>query len=332
MAVATDMLVPALREVREAQAALADRFKADLSVTPPGEYRELMERRVGDARGNVYALDERMALLKPRGRVQNVLGNAWDVTRQAVRLPLDAAMIAPGALLRSQQGKATEQRLLKNVEEEYAATAFAVAICRAAERIAREAEDAATEELLGSVRRDGEEMLEELAGCLEQQAEAAVLAAEAEVIAAEGVGVGGAAQAVRDWSTWLRETAERMPGVDRLQGVPEGALISEDELPIADYRRLGTRMIVDRLPQLSQKDLATVGAYERFHAARPAVLSRIADLLGPEPWPGYDGMNAGDVRKRLAEAGESLTQRVLDYERRHQARSTVLAAAERVHA
>ncbi|MER6735051.1 hypothetical protein [Streptomyces puniciscabiei] len=331
MAVATDMLVPALREVRESQAALADRFKADLAVTPSGEYREILERRVGDARGHVYVIDERLAALKPRRLVQNVLGNAWDITRQAVRLPLDAAMFAPGALLRSQQGKATEQRLLKNVEEEYAATAFAVAICRAAERIAQEAEDPATEELLSAIRREGEETLEELAGCLEQQAEAAVMAAEA-AVASEGVGVGGATQTVRDWSTWLRETAVRMPGVDRLQGVPDGALIAEDALPITDYRRLSARMILDRLPQLSQTELATVGAYERSHAARPAVLGRIADLLGPEPWPGYDGMNAGDIRKRLADAGEGLTRRVLEYERRHQARSTILAAAERVHA
>ncbi|MQY39647.1 hypothetical protein SRB17_76740 [Streptomyces sp. RB17] len=332
MAVATDMLVPALREVREAQAALADRFKADLAVTPPGEYRELLERRVGDARGHVYALDERLTALKPRRLVQDVLGNAWDITRHAVRLPLDAAMVAPGALLRSQQGRATEQRLLRNVEEEYAATAFAVAICRAAERIAQEAEDVSTADLLGAVRRDGEEMLEELAGCLEEQAEAVVMAAEAEVTVTDALSGGGATQAVRDWSAWLRETAERMPGVDRLQGAPEGALITEDELPIPEYRRLGTKMILDRLPQLAQTDLAMVGAYERSHAARPAVLNRIADLLGPEPWPGYDSMNAGDIRKRLADAGEGLTRRVLDYERRHQARSTILAAAERVHA
>ncbi|MFB6957672.1 hypothetical protein ACFCYB_11630 [Streptomyces sp. NPDC056309] len=41
-------------------------------------------------------------------------------------------------------------------------------------------------------------------------------------------------------------------------------------------------------------------------------------------------MIAGDLRKRPADTGESLTRRVLDYERRHQARSTILAAAERV--
>ncbi|WP_189317920.1 hypothetical protein, partial [Streptomyces brasiliensis] len=277
MAIATDMLVPALREVREAEAALADRFKADLAVTPAGEYREFLERRVGDARGHVYAIDERLDTLKPRGLVQNVLNNAWDLTRHVARLPLDAAMVAPGALLRSQPAKATEEQLLKNVEEEYAATAFAVAICRAAERIAQEAQDAVTEDLLSSIRRDGEETLDELVGRLDRQAEAAVAAAEAATAATEGAGA-GASLAVRDWGSWLRETAERMPGVDRIQGVPEGALISEDELPIADYRRLSTRMILDRLPQLSQSDLASVCSYERSHAARPAVLSRIADL------------------------------------------------------
>jgi hypothetical protein len=321
------MLVPALREVREAQAALADRCKAHLAVTPPGEYREVLERRVGDARGHVYRIDERLGTLQPRGVMQTVLGNAWRLTTQAARLPFDAAMAVPSAMLR-RQGKATEYQLLKNAEDEYAVTAFAVAICRAAERIAQEAEDAVTTELLDSIRRDDEEALEELGSSLDRHAEAAVAAAET----SDGQAAAGAAQAVRDWSSWLRETAERMPGVDRLQGAPEGALIMEDELPIPDYRRLSTKVVLDRLPQLSQNDLATIGAYERSHAGRTAVLSRIADLLGPVPWPGYDSMNAEEIRKRLGGAEESLTKRVLDYERRHQARSTILTTAERVHA
>ncbi|MGW3953181.1 hypothetical protein ACWEKM_20205 [Streptomyces sp. NPDC004752] len=322
MAVATDMLVPALREVREAQAALADRFKAHLAVTPAGEYREVLERRVGDARGHVYLVDERLETLQPRGVVQTVAENAWHLTRHAVRLPWNAAMLVPSTLSRGQQ-KATEQQLLKNAEDEYAVTAFAVAISRAAERIAQEARDPASADLLGFIRRDGEETLEEIGRSLEEHAEAAVEAAEVS-------GAGGAALAVRDWSSWLRETAERMPGVDRLQITPEGALISEDELPIPDYRRLSSRMILDRLPELTQTDLATVGAYERSHAARSAVLSRIADLLGPEPWRGYDSMNEDEILKRLGDAGGSLTRRVLEYERHHQARSAILAAAEPV--
>ncbi|QIY75483.1 hypothetical protein HEP84_47015 [Streptomyces sp. RLB1-33] len=323
MSVATDLLVPALREVRGAEAALADRFKDHLAVTPPGEHRDVLERRLGDARGHVYRIDERLNTLQPRGLVQSVLGGAWQLTGQAARLPFGMALSVPAAVFRS-RAAATELRLLKNAEDEYAVTALALAVCRAAGRIARKAGDTVSAELLSTVRRDGEETLEELAEALEQHAEAAVAASEA----MDG-SVGGAGLAVREWRSWLRETAERMPGVDRLQGPPRGALITEEELPIPDYRRLSTKMINDRLPHLTQTDLAMVGAYERSHAGRPAVLGRIGALLGPVPWPGYDSMTAEEVLKRLSDAEASHCRRVLEYERRHQARSTVLRAAEK---
>ncbi|MBP2052022.1 bacterioferritin (cytochrome b1) [Streptomyces griseochromogenes] len=324
MAVATDMLVPALREVRKAEAALADRFRTHVTVTPAGEYREILERRMGDARGHMYLIDERLNSLKPHGLADTVAGNVWHFTKQAALLPLEVGRAVPGVLMRG-RGTATAHQMLKNVEEEYALTAFAVAICRVAERIAQKAQDGVSSDLLCSIRHDGEETLEELGRSLEQHAESAV-------VAAEGLGAGGAARAMREWGNWLRETAERMPGVHRLSGAPAGALMSDMELPISDYRRLGTRMILDRLPQLSQTDLATVGVYERSHAARPAVLGRIADLLGPEPWPGYDAMHEDEILKRLGEATERVTRRVLEYERRHQARSTVLMTAEGVPA
>lgn len=323
MAVATDMLVPALREVREAEAALADRFKAHLAVTPAGEHRQVLERRVGDARGHMYLIDERLGTLQPRGPVQTFLGGVRHLTERAARLSFDAARAVPSAVSRGQR-TATDRQLLKNAENEFTVTASAVAVCRAAERIAQEAEDPASSDLLGSIRRNGEETLEELGNSLDQRAEAAVAAAET----TEGTGV--AAQAVRSWSNWLRETAERMPGAERLRGTPEGALITEDDLPIPDYRRLSTRMILDRLPHLAQHDLATVDAYERSHAGRPAVLSRIADLRGSAPWPGYDSMNPDEIVKRLDDAEAGLTRRVLDYERRHQARPAILTAAERL--
>ncbi|MBC9728256.1 hypothetical protein [Streptomyces sp. TRM68367] len=327
MAAASDMLVPALREVRKAEAALADRFNAHLAGTPAGEYREVLERRVGDARGHVYRIDERLSTLQARGRLQSVFGGGLRFTGQAARLPFELAWAVPNAVFRS-RGPATEHGLLKNIEDEYAVTAYAVASCRAAERIAQEAHDAASSELLSSIRRDHEEALEELGSSLEQHAEAAVAAAES----GDGLSATGVGRAVRAWSSWLRETAERMPGADRLQGAPEGALIRDYELPIPDYRRLSTKTILERLPHLSQRDLATVGAYERAHAARPMILSRIADLLGPEPWPGYDSMNEDEIIKRLGEAEEGLTRRALGYERRHQARSSILSTAERVPA
>lgn len=255
--------------------------------------------------------------------MQTVLGNAWRLTGQAVRLPFGVAMAVPGAVFRG-RGTATEHQMLKNAEDEYAVTAFAVAICRAAERIAQEAEDAVSSELLSSIRRHDEEALEELGSSLDQHAESAVVAAGA----ADGV---GGAQAVRAWGSWLRETAERMPGAGGSERTG-GALITENELPIPDYRRLSIRMILDRLPHLAQTDLATVGAYERAHAGRSAILSRVADLLGPEPCPGYDRLSEDEIIKRLGDGESGLIRRVLDYERRHQAHSAILAAAEPAHA
>jgi bacterioferritin (cytochrome b1) len=288
MAALTDMLVPALREAREAEAALADRCRAHLAVTPVGEYREILERRVGDARGHMYRIDERLGKLQSSGLAKTVLGSAWHLTGQAARAPFDRAMALPFTALLG-RGMTTEHQLLKNVEDEFAAAAFAVAACRAAERIARQTGDSVSSDLLGAIRREDEEAMDELGSSLEQRAEAVVSAATAED---GGSGVG---QAVRAWRSWLRETVERLPGADRVQGVPEGGLITESELPIPDYRRLSALTVIDRLPHLSQVDLALVDAYERSHAGRPMVLSRITDLLGPVPWPGYDTMSADEV-------------------------------------
>ena len=74
-----------------------------------------------------------------------------------------------------------------------------------------------------------------------------------------------------------------------------------------------------------------VDAYERAHAGRVTILNRAAALRGPEPWPDYDGMRADEIRARLRGADGDVAEQALDYETRHRARSTVMAAAaERV--
>jgi hypothetical protein len=239
MTAATDVLIPALREVREAEAAVADRLRAHATVAPAEEYRETMERRIGDARGHVHRIDERLKMLQSRGLARTVFGGAVHLTGMAVRLPFEVALGVPAALLR---GKATERQLLKNTEREYGVTAFAVATCRAGGHIAQEIGDTDSSDLLDSVRRDDEGLLEQLGLTLEQRAEAVVAAAT------------------------------------------KGAVIAEDQLPIPDYGTLNIKQITDQLPQLAQTDLATVEEYERSHAGRSQILSKIGDLLEP-PWP-----------------------------------------------
>jgi hypothetical protein len=95
----------------------------------------------------------------------------------------------------------------------------------------------------------------------------------------------------------LRETVagaiRRLPGVTRMWSELKGAAVAENELPIPGYGELTAIEVTDRLPRLSQADLATIDGHERAHAGRSTILNKIAELRGDEPWPGYDSMKAG---------------------------------------
>jgi hypothetical protein len=101
------------------------------------------------------------------------------------------------------------------------------------------------------------------------------------------------------------------------------------EAPIAGYDELTAEQIIGRLPQLSQKSLTELAAYETAHQARATVLERISALSERQPAPGYDRLNVADVEKLLAGADAALVARVRDYERGHKRRDGVLQAVER---
>jgi hypothetical protein len=101
------------------------------------------------------------------------------------------------------------------------------------------------------------------------------------------------------------------------------------EEPLADYDQLTAEQIVTKLPAVSQRTLAKVGAYERAHDARATVLARVESLTGKEPAPGYDELTVADIQQLLSGGDEELAKRVREYERAHGGRSGVLQAAER---
>ncbi|TJZ95479.1 hypothetical protein [Actinacidiphila oryziradicis] len=351
MTTTTDVVIPALHDARDAQAAVVEKFQAHIAVTPAGGYRQILERHVADAEDHISSIDEHMNQLRPHDPLRDALEGARHLAGQATRvarLPLDIAVAVPAGMLRGRK-RATERQLLKNAEDEYAITALAVATSRAGESIAQEADDDPGADLLGSIRRRDEELLQTLGDNLQEQAGAVVAAANGGR-RAEWAGSTGAAEAVRAGWTRLRETVEasgrqaeqweqqaertledaveRLPGVSRMRGEVKGAAASEDELPIPGYGELTAVEVTGRLRHLSQADLATVQGYERAHAGRTTILNKIADLRGDEPWPGYDSMKADEIRTRLREADADLARQVLDYERRHQERTTITTAAE----
>jgi hypothetical protein len=82
--------------------------------------------------------------------------------------------------------------------------------------------------------------------------------------------------------------ARKVPGVARADGAVKGAVTSESDLAISGYNSLSANDILEKLPELSQVDLAKVDAYERKNENRSTITSRIDSLQGDEPWPGYD--------------------------------------------
>jgi hypothetical protein len=103
----------------------------------------------------------------------------------------------------------------------------------------------------------------------------------------------------------------------------------QTEPTIANYDAQTADEITQRLRKLSQADLATLEAYEKRGQARSTVLERIAALRGDMPWPGYDDMEVEEVNAALKQRDGDAASRVLDYERRHKGRTTIIEFAER---
>ncbi|MEU6184048.1 hypothetical protein [Streptomyces coeruleorubidus] len=345
MAVMTDALVPALEDAREAHEAVVDRLRADVTLTPPGPYRQMLERQVDDVQDSVQRIEHHVRELRPRsGLVGDSVDIARFISRSAVRtvmLPLAIGSTFVTEMLRGRRPN-DERRLLRNAEDEYAVTARALAACRAGQSIAEEVRDQATAGLLAALRRQDEELLERLEDSVAQNARA--VAASANGFAQNGGGwTDLAARAVRATADRVQDVAQNggrrargaaegavreMPDTTRMAEEVQGAVTREQELPIARFSQLSVDDIKHQLRSLSQSDLTVMEGYERTHANRPGVLDAIEQLRGSEPWDGYDTMNPDKITAQLQNVPSSVARQVLEYERSHRQRREVISAAE----
>ncbi|MGW5969630.1 hypothetical protein [Streptomyces sp. NPDC055186] len=343
MTVMTDALVPALEDARE---ALVDRLRADVTVTPSGPYRQMLERQADDVQDSLRRIDHHMRELRPRsGLVGDRVDIARFISRGAVRtvmLPLTIGSTLVTDMLRGRRPD-DERRLLKNAQDEYAVTARALAACRAGQSIAEEAHDQATADLLAALRRQDEELLETLEDSVAQNARAVAAAANGFVRENGGGWADAAARAVRTAAARVQDVAQtgsrrargaaagavrEMTEPPRMAEKVQGAVTREGELPIARFSRLGVDEIQQQLRTLSQSDLTVIEGYERTHANRPPVLDAIEQLRGSEPWPGYDTMSPDKLTARLQNVPDGVARQVQEYERRHRQRQKVISAAE----
>ena len=311
-------------------------LQEQIAVTPRGRYRSALETHHRETRDHADRIAARRgALGGGTNPLEALVGTAQDAVGQALafaKTPLD--------LLRGSGG---EEKVLKNAKDACATEALEIATYIALEELARAVDDEQTAQLAASIRGDEEAMLEAIQRELPTLTRA-VVRADIDGTGSYDVTKTGAADAVRDVVEETKQTAReaageakgtatrqarRVPGEAQAEGAIKGAVASAEDLPIPDYDERNADEIIERLPELTQVDLAKVDVYERKEIGRKTVLDRIAALRGEEPWPGYDDMNAQAIVARLRDSDDDLAANVRDYERAHKARATVLRAAER---
>jgi len=346
MAVMTDALVPALQDARQAHAAVVDRFMADATITPPGPYRQMLDQQVAEALDSLQRIEHHTRDRQPRSLLEGTIDMARFISRGVVRTAMLPLAIGSRFVTELRSGRAAHERqLLRNAEEEYAAAARAVAACWAGESIAEQIQDQATADLLGSLRRQDQKLLQTLEGSVSELARAVAVSSNGSGRSQEqDAGFAEAAaqtvriafdrvrDAVRTGGQRAHGAAEgavrEMPEPTRMAEEVQGAVTREEDLPIPRFSQLSISEMEQRLRTLSQSELTVIEGYERTHANRQGVLEAIEQLRGSEPLAGYDAMGPEQIVAQLQQVPVSVARQVLEYERRHRQRKTAIAAAE----
>ncbi len=263
--------------------------------------------------GLVRVLQEQIAVT-PRGRYRSALEKHLRETRDhATRIaarrrelagsgnPLGAlvgvaqdavgqAVALAKAPLDMVRGSGGEEKVLKNAKDACATEALEIATYIALEHLARSVDDRRTAELAASIRGDEEAMLERI----EQELPALTQAVARAEIGGEpsyDISETGAADAVRDVAKQTQRTAKRTA---------------------SKAKTTATRQ-ARRAPGATQVEGAAKGA-----------VASAADL----PIADYDSLTAEEIVKRLPELSQVDLTKVEVYERKSQARSTVLDRAK----
>jgi hypothetical protein len=342
--VTTDVLIPALEDAHDSHAALVDRFRSDLAVTPAGPHRQALASHLADTADYTVLLDTHIRDIRPRSPLRDTTETVRNIAEGAVRtttLPLKVGALIAGRLLHGRR-PADERELLKNAEDEYTITARALAVCRAAESIATQADDGEGATLLASLRRQDQEILEALEDAVAEHARAMATANGDRPAQIDGGLTGTATRMAHSAVDRLRDAvrasqqaarpdadaADEIPGATRMAQEPQGVGTLPADLPITGFDMLPATDLIQRLRMLSQDELTVVEGYEHLHAKRPGVLDAIEHLRGNQPWPDYDALSPDQIQARLRNAAPAVAGQVQDYEQRHRQRAPVITAAK----
>jgi hypothetical protein len=332
------VLVGYLRQARAAEHLLAG-LLATAAAGAPDPHSDLLTEQAANSRQRTHDLDARLAALAQPGP----LSTAVSAVRELAGDTVGVSTAALGATLGLLRREPVEPTLLGRVSDLAAAAAYAGTCHRALAEAARTVEDTTTAELGSTCHDETRTLLDQLDDAVpalvtaamataggRPSYRAAVATATAQVRGAAGnltADAGHAQQELRDAVTDLLRRTRRVPGVTQAEtagGELAAVAAAPEELPIAEYQDLTAAQVVERLPALTQAQLATVQGFETAHANRSRVLTKIQSLSEDEPWPDYDMMTVKEIRNRLSSASPAVARTARDYERRHRNRTEVL--------
>jgi ferritin-like metal-binding protein YciE len=334
MSQAEQKIVQYLNEAHGIEQGLVRVLQAQIAMTPHGRHRNGLEAHLEQTRGHAKRLRARLEEL-------GVGGNPLQLGAGLVLSAIGQALALGKAPLDLLRGSGGEEKVLKNAKDACAAEALEIATYAALEALAESLGDTETQRLAASIRADEEQMLERLLAEIPTLTES-VVDAEIRDRPSYDIAQTGAADTVRAVGESIKDTAgkaraearrgarqaRKVPGVAQLEGELRGVVASEEDLAIPGYGALTAADVVERLPGLSQMELAKIDSYERRHENRSTILSRVTSLRGQEPWPGYDELTVSEIRSAIG-TDEERVKRVRAYERSHKNRAGVIGATER---
>jgi hypothetical protein len=331
-------LVGYLRQARTAEHLLAGML-ATAAAGAPEQHQDMVTEQATQARQRTHDLDARVAALAHPGP----LSTAVTAVRELAGDTVGISAAALGGTLGLLRRDPVEPTLLDRTSDLAAATAYAHSCHRALAEAARSLDDTTTAELASTCHDETRALLDKLDDAVpalvtaalattggRSSYRAAVATATAQVRGAAGnlsEDAGHAQHELRDAVTDLLRRARRAPGVTRAEttaGELTAVATAPEDLPIPEYRNLSVTQIIDRLPALTQAQLATMHGFETAHANRNRVLTKIQALREDEPWPGYDTMTVQEIRDRLSDAKPDVARAARDYERAHRNRTELL--------
>jgi ferritin-like metal-binding protein YciE len=266
-----------LNEAHATEQALTTTLQAHLAMTPPGPYRQLLDRHLTETRRHARAVAERLndldlgggVLAAGTGLVRTLVGQALALSKG----PLDLV-----------RGGDVDEKLLKNARDECATEAREIATYDALEALAQAQGDRETARLAARHRADEERMLADLRRLLPEIARAGsdprpapldnVTPLRGEPLAGyDRLNAGQVAARLSDLTqAQLRAVATYERAHRHRRTVLERISALEAAEPVDGYDELSEVAAIARLREADEATVARIRDYESRHRRRVAVL------------------------------------------------------------